>query len=63
MNYLKKRAVVTLLFAVLLLDYAALDDITTGNENSYVLEYAVVLFSIILFGFVGLKITNKKSKS
>lgn len=63
MNYLKKVAAIAFLFILLLLDYAALDDITTGNENSYALEYAVVLFSVIVFGFLGLRIINRKRKT
>lgn len=34
---------------VLLLDYAALDDITTNKQESYVLEYAILVVSIGIF--------------
>lgn len=38
------------LIVVLFLDFAALDDITTGNETNYVGEYGTLAVSIIIFG-------------
>ncbi|MBI4539917.1 MAG: hypothetical protein HY704_10465 [Gemmatimonadetes bacterium] len=37
---------------VLLLDWAALDDITTGNEPGYALEYLMVVVSLPLLGLL-----------
>ena len=36
--------------ALLLLDFAALDDITTGNEPDFYLEYAILGVSLPLLG-------------
>lgn len=41
-----------MIFLLLVLDWAALDDITTGNEPDYFGEYAVLLASLILFGAI-----------
>ena len=41
-----------LIIAVLLLDFAALDDITTGNEPDYNGEYAVLALSVMFFGYL-----------
>lgn len=45
---------------ILLFDFAALDDITTGNESSYAAEYFTVglsIFLIFLIFMFGLKKT------
>jgi hypothetical protein len=45
-----KKYILPLLVMILLaLDWTALDDITTGNEPDYWLEYDTLLFSIIIF--------------
>ena len=33
---------------ILLFDYAALDDITTGNEPNYTTEYVALALSVVL---------------
>lgn len=35
--------------AILLLDFAALDDITTGNEPNYTGEYLILTLSVLVF--------------
>lgn len=53
---MKKIALYLVAGLVLILDFLALDDITTGNEPDHTLEYVilaasvVVLFSIYYFG-------------
>lgn len=37
---------------LLMLDWAALDDITTGNEPDYFKEYAILFFSVAVFIFI-----------
>lgn len=51
-----------LILILLVLDWAALDDITTGNEQNYFLEYAVLLISLLIFGILGLVIFRRKQK-
>jgi hypothetical protein len=51
---MKKLFFIILVVALLLLDYAALDDITTGNEPSYGLEYLMLIFSSVIFLALGL---------
>lgn len=45
----KNWDLIAVTIAVLLLDFAALDDITTGNEPSYVLEYSILGISVFVF--------------
>lgn len=52
-NNVRKTLLFMLIAALLLLDFAALDDITTGKQESYLLEYVSLLFSIIVFGIIG----------
>lgn len=44
--------------ALFLLDFAALDDITTGNEPNFYLEYAILIISV--FVFIGLAVIYRK---
>ena len=39
---------------LLLLDWLALDDMTTGNEPNYNGEYAILIFSFVIFGLIAL---------
>jgi len=39
---------------LLLLDWLALDDMTTGNEPNYNGEYAILKFSFVIFGLITL---------
>jgi len=49
----KKSVIVGLAVLVLALDWAALDDITTGHETSSALEYGMLLLSVPVLGFAG----------
>ena len=49
---MKRAAIFTISIILLVLSYAALDDITTGNQPHYVLEWMFV--SLTLVWFVGL---------
>ena len=49
----KKGIILILIISLLLLDYAALDDITTGNEPDYIGEYLTLVVSGVIFaGFL-----------
>jgi hypothetical protein len=60
-----KRALLWLgVIALVLLNWAALDDITTGNEPDFTLEWAIVTASVLLFGvWVTAKVWRRKSRS
>lgn len=62
--YLMKRFLVAgLILVLLILDWAALDDITTGNEPDYLLEYIILLSSLFVFGILGIVfLKQRKSK-
>ena len=45
---LKKALIIIGIIIVLLLDFAALDDITTGQEPNFTGEYAILVVSIPL---------------
>jgi len=49
---LRKAIFFILLLAILGLDWAALDDITTGIESDYWQEWDILLFSGIAFGLL-----------
>ncbi|EKD91203.1 MAG: hypothetical protein ACD_30C00039G0010 [uncultured bacterium] len=40
---------ILVILTLLVLDYSALDDITTGNEPDYTLEYAILALSAVIF--------------
>lgn len=50
------------LAGVLFLDWAALDDITTGNEPSQAGEYLMLIVSVPLLFFIIRKFSSKKLK-
>lgn len=52
---MKKLLVIFTILALLVLDYAALDDITTGNEPNFYLEYIMLGFSALFFAIIGIK--------
>ena len=56
----KSKLLVVLMFFVLFLDYAALDDITTGNEPNNVGEYLTLIISIPIFYLLIKRIRNKQ---
>lgn len=43
---MRKALFIALIVAILFLDYAALDDITTGNEPSLTGEYLILVLSV-----------------
>lgn len=52
---MKKILIFSLVTIFLALDFAALDDITTGNEPNYFLEYLVLGLSVVVFAVIFLK--------
>ncbi len=48
MRRLAQLGIATAILALLLLDFAALDDITTGNELDFYLEYVMLGISVPL---------------
>ncbi len=61
---MKKAVGIVLIISFLLLDFAALDDITTGNEPDFYGEYATLAVSMVVF-FAAFKLLqiNKTSKT
>jgi len=47
---MKKWLVKLLVVGLLVLDFLALDDITTGNEPNYVGEWSILVVSVVVFG-------------
>ncbi|OGD86592.1 hypothetical protein A2Z23_02165 [Candidatus Curtissbacteria bacterium RBG_16_39_7] len=61
---MKRFLIIGLVFVLLALDWAALDDITTGNEPDYFLEYMILGVSLLIFGLIGLAaVFGKKSRN
>jgi len=60
-NFKIKRIWLWLVMIILLLlDWVALDDITTGNEPNSTGEYAILIFSLIVFVFLWVIVRKKK---
>lgn len=57
---MKKVFVILLVIVLLLLDFAALDDITTGNEPNLTLEYLILFVSFLVFGFLGFMVLKNR---
>lgn len=57
---MKKILLAGIFIIFLLLDWAALDDITTGNESDFFLEYAILVVSLLVFGLAGFIVLKKK---
>lgn len=49
---MKKKLIIIMTIILLSLDWAALDDITTGHESSFLAEYLILLLSIPIFVFI-----------
>ncbi len=49
---IKRILLISIVLILLVLDWFALDDITTGNEPNYYGEYAVLAVSVIVFGLI-----------
>ncbi|OGH50212.1 MAG: hypothetical protein A3H17_00860 [Candidatus Levybacteria bacterium RIFCSPLOWO2_12_FULL_37_14] len=60
---MKRKILIIFTVAILLLDWAALDDITTGNEPSLSEEYFIVIISVPILLIIGyLMYKNKQAK-
>ena len=58
---MKRFRTITISIILLVLCYAALDDITTGDEPSHVLEWMFVSLTIVWFvGLIAATITRQK---
>ena len=44
--------IIFVILTILLLDFAALDDITTGNEPNFYGEYLIIFASFVFFGYL-----------
>ena len=60
---MKKRLLIGIIVVFILLDFAALDDITTGNEPDFVGEYATLFLSILVFVGIGFYLFRSKNKN
>ena len=49
---MKKFLAIAAVFVILALDWAALDDITTGREPDFTAEYAILITSLPALPFV-----------
>jgi len=56
----KRTIIWVVVLSLLAVDFAALDDITTGNEPSYFLEYAILIISLLIFGVLGFITIRKR---
>lgn len=58
---MKRFLTFTISIILLVLCYAALDDITTGNQPHYVLEWMFVSLTLVWFvGLIAFRITGQK---
>lgn len=59
---MKKFLIVLFLIAVLFLDFAALEDISKGNEPEYITEYLILIVSGVIFIGLGVIIYKNRRK-
>ena len=59
---MKKATLLIIVFIFLVLDFLALDDISTGNEPSFFGEYAILIVSVAIFGLIGFYDLQKKHR-
>jgi hypothetical protein len=57
---MKKVVIWGVVIVLLIFDWLALDDITTGNQLNFYAEYAMLAISLLIFGFLGFAALNKK---
>lgn len=57
---LKKFLLAVSVFIFAVLDWAALRDIVKGKETDYSMEYAILLFSLAVFGAIFIYWAKKK---
>jgi len=55
-----KLLLVIFMILILILDFAALDDITTGNEPNLTEEYIILFISIPILIFLGFLLWKRK---
>lgn len=60
---MNKPVLIAVVLVVLLFDWVALDDITTGNEPSFLGEYAMLIVSVVVLGVVAWFWQQKERKS
>ena len=53
---------IVLMIVLIVLDFAAMDDIITGNQPSYIAEYLMLLVSVPLFSILGLMFVGKEGR-
>ncbi|EKD95842.1 MAG: hypothetical protein ACD_24C00305G0001 [uncultured bacterium] len=61
---IKKLPYILIVLILVILDFAALDDITTGNEPNYTLEFVILALSVFAYTFLVIKflLNHKISK-
>ena len=60
-HFMKRAAIFTISIILLVLCYAALDDITTGSQLHYVLEWMFVSLTLVWFvGLIAFTIIRRK---
>jgi len=52
---IKKLPYILTMLILAILDFAALDDITTGNEPNYNVEYMILTISVFAYILMGIK--------
>jgi len=57
---MKRLSILVVVLILLALDWAALHDILKGEPDTYG-EYAMLVFSLLVFGFLGYRYFFKKS--
>lgn len=60
---MRKFLLIISFVVLILLDWAALDDITTGNEPSFVGEYAILIISVPLLILIARQYMSLKQSS
>ena len=58
---MKKKLLFGFIVVLLLLDWAALDDVTTGNEPNLTGEYLMIVVSIPLLSAIGYFLLRERS--
>ena len=58
MQWLARLGIPAAILALLLLDFAALDDITTGTQPHFYAEYGMLGISVPFLGALGLRLSR-----
>lgn len=59
---MKKYGWVLIVVMLLMLDWAALDDITTGTEPDFYGEYAILIISVVVWGVMSYIVLRRRFK-